>query len=51
MTLVDINGHVSGQWTAKDNTLTIDLTNYATGTYFVRIVGEQAMAVRKLIIK
>ena len=51
VTLVDINGHVSGQWTAKDNTLTIDLTNYATGTYFVRIVGEQAMAVRKLIIK
>ena len=51
VTLVDINGHVSGQWTAKDNTLTIDLTNYATGTYFVRIVGEQAMAVRKLIVK
>ena len=51
VTLVDINGHVSGQWTAENNTLTIDLTNYATGTYFVRIVGEQAVAVRKLIVK
>ena len=51
VTLVDVNGHVSGQWKAEGNTLTIDLTNYATGTYFVRIVGEQAVAVRKLIIK
>ena len=51
VTLVDINGHVSGQWTAENNTLTIDLTNYATGTYFVRIVGEKAVAVRKLIVK
>lgn len=51
VTLVDINGHVSGQWKAEGNTLTIDLTNYATGTYFVRIVGEKAVAVRKLIVK
>lgn len=51
VTLVDINGHVCGQWSAKEDSMVIDLSSYATGAYFVRIVGEQAVVVRKLIIK
>ena len=51
VTLVDINGHTAGQWTADEGSLTIDLAGYATGTYFVRIVGEQGVAVLKLIVK
>ena len=51
VTLVDINGHVCGQWSAEEWSMTIDLDGYTTGAYFVRIVGEQAVVVRKLIIK
>ncbi len=31
--------------------LTIDLAGFAQGAYFVRISGEQIMAIRKLIVK
>lgn len=51
VTLVDINGHVCGRWSAEERSMTIDLDGYTTGAYFVRIVGEQAVVVRKLIIK
>ena len=40
-----------GQWLATGESMTIDLTGYAQGAYFVRIVGEQGTAVRKLIVK
>jgi hypothetical protein len=43
------NGH-SGHTSANDN-LTIDLTGYAKGAYFVRITGERTTAIRKLIVK
>ena len=32
-------------------TLTIDLTGFAQGAYFVRITGEHRQAIRKLIVK
>jgi hypothetical protein len=51
VTLVDVNGHVCGQWSTKESSMAIDLSTYITGAYFVRIVGEQAVVVRKLIIK
>lgn len=51
VTMVDINGHVCGRWSAEERSMTIDLDGYTTGAYFVRIVGEQAVVVRKLIIK
>lgn len=51
VTLVDLNGRVSGQWTVNDGQLTIDLTGYAQGAYFVRVAGEESVAVRKLIVK
>lgn len=50
VTVVDMNGRE--MFTARaDNALTIDLHGYAKGAYFVRIAGEQAMAIRKLIVK
>ena len=51
VTMVDLNGRQSGQWQVSDGTLTIDLTGYAKGAYFVRIAGEHAVAVRKLVVK
>lgn len=51
VTVVDLNGRTSGQWTVTDGQLTIDLTGYAQGAYFIRIAGEQAAVVRKLIVK
>jgi hypothetical protein len=48
--VVDING--STVFTSKANeNLTIDLAGFAQGAYFVRICGEQTMAIRKLLVK
>lgn len=51
VTVVDMNGRVSGEWRVENGEITLDLTGYAQGAYFVRIVGEQQSAVRKLIVK
>lgn len=48
--VVDMNGRTV--FTAKANeSLTIDLAGFAQGAYFVRICGEQTMAIRKLLVK
>ena len=51
VTVVDIDGRVSGEWRTANGELTIDVSSLAQGTYFVRIVGEQTNAVRKLIVR
>lgn len=54
MNLVDMNGRVVYTQALKqsDNkTISVDVSTLAKGAYFVRIVGEQATAVRKLIVK
>ncbi len=50
VSVVDMNGRTVYSERANE-TLTIDLTGYAQGAYFVRISGEQTMAIRKLIVK
>ena len=51
VTIVDMNGRVSGEWKVENDEITIDLTGYAQGAYFVRITGEKQNAIRKLIVK
>ncbi len=51
VTVVDMNGRVRGEWRVENGEITIDLTGYAQGAYFVRITGEQQNAIRKLIVK
>ena len=51
VTIADLNGRTCGSWTTSDGTLTIDLTGYAQGAYFIRVAGERTAAVRKLIVK
>ena len=51
VTIVDMNGRVNGEWKVENEAITLDLTGYAQGAYFVRITGEQQNAIRKLIVK
>ncbi len=50
VSVVDMNGRTVYSERANE-TLTIDLTGYAQCAYFVRISGEQTLAIRKLIVK
>ncbi|MBQ5392109.1 MAG: T9SS type A sorting domain-containing protein [Spirochaetales bacterium] len=50
-TIVDLNGRTVASFGLADNTATFDVSTLAKGAYFVRITGEQATTVRKLIVK
>ncbi len=51
ITVIDMNGRTIGQWQATESSLTIDVSSMSKGTYFVRVTGEQATVVRKLVVK
>ncbi|MBR6899199.1 MAG: fibronectin type III domain-containing protein [Bacteroidales bacterium] len=54
VSIVDMNGrevHTQAIKHSSNQTITLDLTGYAQGAYFVRITGEQQSAIRKLIVK
>ena len=51
VSIVDLNGRNCGVWNATDSKLTIDLSQFARGTYFVRVASEQGVAVRKLMVR
>ena len=51
VSVIDLNGRTVMSQRAADGTVTFDVSMLARGTYFVRIVGEQAAAVRKLVLK
>ena len=51
VTLIDLNGRVSGVWDVEDGRLTFDVSQMAQGAYFVRVVGESGVAVRKLVVR
>ncbi len=54
VSIVDMNGREVHTQTIKhssNQTITLDLTGYAQGAYFVRITGERINAIRKLIVK
>ena len=50
VTIVDMNGRTVYSEKTVSN-LTIDLAGMAKGAYFVRIMGENTTAIRKLIVK
>ena len=49
--VIDMNGRKRGEWTVENGSLTIDLSNYTRGAYFVRVVANEGTAVRKLIVQ
>ena len=49
--VIDINGREVMYRKVNGESTTFDVSTLARGTYFVRIVGEQTVAVRKLIVK
>lgn len=51
VTVVDMAGRVSGEWTVENGKMTIDVSLWAQGTYFVRVATAGESAVRKLIVK
>lgn len=65
VTIVDLNGHVVGQYAAgqqpsdvsvitpsSTQTLTVDLSGFASGTYFIRISDKNGLnQVKKIIVK
>ena len=51
VSIIDLNGRTVMTQRVNTETATFDLSTLAKGTYFVRIVGEQASAVRKLVVK
>ncbi len=54
VSIVDMNGrevHTQAIKHSSNQTITLDLTGYAQGAYFVRITGERINAIRKLIVK
>ncbi len=54
VTIVDINGRRVSTQAIKQSgnqTITLDVSSLASGTYFVRITGPESTLVRKLIVK
>ena len=51
VSIIDLNGRTVMTQRVNTETATFDLGTLAKGTYFVRIVGQQASAVRKLVVK
>ena len=54
VTVVDMNGrevYTQAIKQSSNQTITIDVTGYAQGAYFVRITGDRVNAIRKLIVK
>ena len=54
VTVVDMNGrevYTQAIKQSSNQTITIDVTGYAQGAYFVRITGERVNAIRKLIVR
>ena len=51
VSIVDMNGREVYSTSSASESLTLDLTGYAKGAYFVRIMGERTQAIRKLIVK
>ena len=50
-TLIDLNGRMVSTERTNNGTATFDLSTLARGTYFVRVIGEQSVTVRKLIVR
>jgi hypothetical protein len=49
--IVDLNGRTVMTFTLNGTNGTFDVSKLGQGAYFVRLTGEQATTVRKLIVK
>ena len=49
--LVDISGRTVASYTSGESTLTINVSSLTQGAYFVRVTGDKATAVRRLIVR
>ena len=49
--VLDVSGRSVASYHATETTLTIDVSGYARGTYFVRITDTTGCSVRKLVVR
>ena len=49
--IIDLNGRTVTTAPMTDGSATFDVSTLARGAYFVRITGDQATIVRKLIVR
>jgi len=49
--IVDILGKVVHYQTNNKNNITLDVSNYSTGVYFVRIMNEEEFKIQKFVKK
>ncbi|MBR6291709.1 MAG: T9SS type A sorting domain-containing protein [Bacteroidales bacterium] len=49
--IVDISGRTISEFRTSNSELTVNISDLSQGAYFVRVTGEQATAVRRLIVK
>ena len=49
--IVDISGRVNGKQSTDSSQLTFDVSNLAPGAYFIRVTGENATAISRLIVR
>lgn len=51
VTVMDMNGRAVARFETHSSEFEFDISELASGAYFVRIVGEQFSAIRKLIVR
>ena len=49
--IVDISGRIVSSVMTANNQITLDVSQLAQGAYFVRVTGDEATAVRRLIVR
>ena len=51
VTVVDMQGRVHSEIRSQKSEITLDVSQWPAGTYFVRIAGERQTAVRRLLVR
>ena len=49
--IVDQSGRTAASYTLEAGTTVLDLSQYASGVYYVRVVSTSGTSVRKLVVK
>ena len=51
MELIDVTGRIVGTWSISGNPMNIDLSNFSTGSYNLKISGNNIQTLKKIEIK
>ena len=51
VSIIDQSGRTVFHGKSNSSRMTVDVTGYASGAYFVRVTSSNASAIRKLVVK